>query len=53
MPELEWPYGYVAVLALMSAVAGGMVSFFWRRGWIGRAWRLRSGKAAQRQESAK
>jgi magnesium transporter len=53
MPELEWPYGYVAVLLLMSTVAGGMLSFFWRRGWIGRAWRLRAGKAVQRQESAK
>ena len=36
MPELHWRYGYPAVLALMAVVAGGMVLFFRRKGWIGR-----------------
>jgi magnesium transporter len=36
MPELNWAYGYPAVLALTAAIAGGMLLFFHRRGWIGR-----------------
>ncbi|MBN8530434.1 MAG: magnesium/cobalt transporter CorA [Alphaproteobacteria bacterium] len=34
MPELNWDYGYPAVLALMSAVALGLVWFFKRKGWL-------------------
>lgn len=36
MPELLWYWGYPASLLLMAAVAGGMMVFFWRRGWFGR-----------------
>lgn len=36
MPELRWPYGYVACLAVMLAVALAMLVFFRRRGWLGR-----------------
>jgi magnesium transporter len=36
MPELRWKYGYLGVLALLGATAGGMLWFFWRRGWLGR-----------------
>lgn len=36
MPELDWPWGYPLALSVMGAVAGGMLVFFWRRGWIGR-----------------
>lgn len=36
MPELRSRYGYFATLAVMLAVAFGMLIFFWRRGWIGR-----------------
>ena len=36
LPELGWAYGYPAVLGLMAAVAGGLLIFFWRKGWIGR-----------------
>jgi magnesium transporter len=36
MPELNQPYGYVAVLSLMAAATTAMLVFFWRRGWIGR-----------------
>ncbi len=34
MPELHWRYGYVYVLAVMSATVGGMLWFFRRRGWL-------------------
>lgn len=37
MPELHTPYGYFTVLAIMIAVAIGMLLFFKRRGWIGRS----------------
>lgn len=35
MPELGWPYGYIFALGLMAGVAGSMVWYFWRKGWIG------------------
>jgi len=34
MPELEWPFGYLYCLALMGVVAGGMILFFKRKGWL-------------------
>jgi len=34
MPELGWRYGYLFALGLMAAVAGGLLTFFWRKGWI-------------------
>jgi len=37
MPELEWRWGYPFALGLMLSVAGGMLAFFRRRGWIGRS----------------
>ena len=37
MPELGWRFGYPAILGLMGVVAGVMLAFFWRRGWIGRS----------------
>jgi magnesium transporter len=36
MPELRRPWAYPVVLALMAAIAGFMVFYFWRKGWIGR-----------------
>jgi len=36
MPELHWKYGYLFALALMAGVAGSLLYFFRRRGWIGR-----------------
>jgi magnesium transporter len=33
MPELEWPWAYPAVLAVMAATAIGMLGFFKKRGW--------------------
>lgn len=35
MPELEWFWGYPFALAMMAAVAVGMLAFFRRRGWLG------------------
>jgi magnesium transporter len=34
MPELEWKYGYFAVLGLMGGVVFGLLYFFKRRKWI-------------------
>jgi magnesium transporter len=34
MPELQWRYGYFAVIAALVAVSLGMVAFFKRKRWI-------------------
>jgi magnesium transporter len=34
MPELNWRYGYPAVLALQGLLALGMLWFFYRKGWL-------------------
>lgn len=34
MPELDWPWGYPAVLLLMVAVTAGMLVFFRKKKWI-------------------
>jgi magnesium transporter len=34
MPELEWPWGYPAVLLLMVAVTIGMLKFFRKKEWL-------------------
>lgn len=36
MPELEWRYGYLFVWIVILATAGGLLGFFYRRGWLGR-----------------
>ena len=36
MPELHSRYGYLAAWIIMLVVAGGMLYYFWRKGWIGR-----------------
>lgn len=35
MPELRWYFGYPLALGIMLIVAGGLVWYFWRKGWIG------------------
>jgi magnesium transporter len=35
MPELHWYFGYPMALALMLAVAGGLLAYFRRKGWLG------------------
>lgn len=34
MPELEWRYGYPAVLLLLLAIAVGMVAYIRKKGWL-------------------
>ncbi len=34
MPELAWEYGYPACLLGMGAIAGGLIVFFWKKGWF-------------------
>jgi magnesium transporter len=34
MPELGWYWGYAFCLTLMGMTAGGLVYFFWKRGWF-------------------
>ena len=34
MPELEWRYGYFAVLAIIAAVCAYLFVRFRRAGWI-------------------
>jgi magnesium transporter len=34
MPELHSRWSYPVVLVLMGAMAGGMVLYFWRKGWL-------------------
>ena len=35
MPELQWQYGYPAVMFLMMLIALALVWFFQRKGWLG------------------
>jgi magnesium transporter len=35
MPELQWRYGYFYSLLVMATMAGGMLVYFWAKGWIG------------------
>ena len=35
MPELDWYFGYPAALLLMASMAGGMLIYFRRKGWLG------------------
>ncbi|RME74784.1 MAG: magnesium and cobalt transport protein CorA [Planctomycetota bacterium] len=35
MPELEWKWGYPSVLIIMALLAGIMMYFFYKKGWIG------------------
>lgn len=34
MPELNWYLGYPLCIALMLAIAGSLVYYFWKRGWF-------------------
>lgn len=34
MPELQWPFSYSLVWASFAIIAGGMLLFFKRRGWL-------------------
>jgi magnesium transporter len=41
MPELRWVYGYPFVVVLMLGVAALTFGYIYRKGWIGKAARLR------------
>ncbi|MDX2096806.1 MAG: magnesium/cobalt transporter CorA, partial [Leptolyngbyaceae cyanobacterium bins.59] len=34
MPELNWYLGYPLCWAIMLGIAGGLIFFFWKRGWF-------------------
>jgi magnesium transporter len=34
MPELGWPFGYPLAIGFMTFCAGGMLVFFWKKGWF-------------------
>jgi magnesium transporter len=36
MPELGWRFGYAFSLGIMIAAVGGMIYYFWRKGWLGK-----------------
>jgi magnesium transporter len=36
MPELGWRFGYPASLAVMVAIAAGLLFYFRRKGWVGK-----------------
>lgn len=42
MPELDWYFGYPFALMLMGIVAGSMLLYFRRQGWLGPAPRRKS-----------
>jgi len=42
IPELRYHGGYFIALGVMATIAGSMLTYFWRRGWIGGGRRRRS-----------
>ncbi|MFY4773525.1 magnesium/cobalt transporter CorA [Metabacillus sp. RGM 3146] len=34
MPELKWKYGYFIALGVMAVIGGGMIIFFWKKGYF-------------------
>jgi magnesium transporter len=34
MPELNSPWGYPICIAAMLAIALGLITYFWRLGWL-------------------
>lgn len=50
MPELEWRWGYLVLLLVLTGITSGQLVFYWRKGWIGRR---RSFLAPQREEKPK
>lgn len=45
IPELEWRWGYLAMWGVILSVVAGMLTWFRRRGWVGR----RAERAAERR----
>ncbi len=53
MPELKWAYGYVYSLVLMLVIAGGLLFWFWRKGWLTEKKRGRAQLLARQAEQAR
>lgn len=51
MPELGWPWGYPLALGMMAAVAGGLILYFRKKGWIGARRDLNGMRARSRSHS--
>jgi magnesium transporter len=34
MPELDEPYAYMVLLGVMATIAGGLLVYFRRKGWL-------------------
>lgn len=48
MPELKWAYGYPFALGLMALVSGGLMYYFFRKGWIGsESWDVRDDRSPE------
>lgn len=41
MPELKWHWGYPLCWAVMLAIAFGLIFFFWRKGWLENASKIK------------
>ncbi|MEA5550480.1 magnesium/cobalt transporter CorA [Anabaena cylindrica UHCC 0172] len=41
MPELNWYWGYPLCLGLMGVIACGLIFFFWQRGWLSNAVKMK------------
>ena len=50
LPELHWQYSYFVVIGVMILVAGAMLAFFWRKGWLSSGVR-RSGARGMKEEA--
>ncbi len=49
MPELTWRYGYLAFWTATLLIVGGMLVFFWRKGWLGHRRRARLSAAGRKR----
>ncbi len=52
MPELNWRYGYPAVLVIMAVVGVVMSLFFFRRGWLGEGKRKKRRKTCEEHQDS-
>jgi magnesium transporter len=49
MPGLSSPYGFLLMLLTMLVVAGSLLFFFWRKGWLGKNPPARWGKTSMQE----
>lgn len=41
MPELNWYWGYPLCLGLMALISGGLMIFFWQKGWLSNSFQIK------------